>query len=206
MTKIMTPSAEEKKMTDKQINKAVSNYRALLEKHSPEFATEPTQTVLGMTELAGEMFDLFRKRVEAISNMIVRQAGVNMSLTPQQVLDATGRRQYTDAKVVATMPRFGLLEDQRVYFFKLGRYVSDAELEKEYELRGLKAAKPDHVAQVNADDPAFADEHPNGTHWQDAEGKWCFAAFDHWLEERRVDVDCDDVGWDDGWWFAGVRK
>jgi hypothetical protein len=104
------------------------------------------------------------------------------------------------------MPRCGLLDDRRIYFFNLGRYVSDSELEKEYELRGLKAAEPELVAQVNTDDPAFADEHPNGTHWQDAKGNWCFATFRRWYGARGVRVLRHDNDWDVSWWFAGVRK
>jgi len=59
---------------------------------------------------------------------------------------------------------------------------------------------------VNTDDPAFADEHPNCTHWKDGEGKWCFATFSRWGGERGVDVSRRDGVSRDGWWFAGVRK
>jgi hypothetical protein len=204
MAKTMTPS---KFATGPQIDKAVANYRALLEKHSGEFDVEAVQTVLGQSELAGEQFAVFRRRVEAVSDMIARMVpNMNPSLTPQQVLDATGRKQYVDHNVVVAMPRAGLLYDPHVYFFKVGRYVSDAELEKEYELRGLKAAAPDIVAQVNTDDASFADEHPNGTHWKDVNDQWCYAAFDRWDDERDVHVDRHDDGWDARWWFAGCRK
>jgi hypothetical protein len=65
MTKIVTPSAEQKKATASQIDKAVGNYRALLEKHAPDFGAEAVQVVLGQSELAGEQFAVFRRRVEA---------------------------------------------------------------------------------------------------------------------------------------------
>ena len=58
----------------------------------------------------------------------------------------------------------------------------------------------------NINDPAFADEHPNGTHWKNADDKWCFVTFNHWIDERYVYVDRDDGGWRAYWWFAGVRK
>jgi hypothetical protein len=51
MTKIMTPS---KLTTDGQIDKAIANYRVLLEKHRKEFNAEAVQIVLGQSELAGE--------------------------------------------------------------------------------------------------------------------------------------------------------
>jgi hypothetical protein len=155
-------------------------------------------------ELATNFLADVRKRVEAISSMIVRKVKVDRNRDPQAVLDATGRNQYKDKKVVASMPRVAG-EEVEVCFFKLGRWISDADLEKEYELRGLEA---DHYAQaqVNIDDPSFADTYPNGSHWKDKDGNWCFLAFGRWVVER--DVICDRGGgvWDDDWWFAGRRK
>ncbi len=203
MTQIMTPSA--KTMTAGQIDKAVANYRALLEKHAPEFDSEAVQLVLGQTELAGEQFAVFRTRTEAVSNLIVRCAKVNRTRKPQEVLDATGRKLYTNEDVVNSMPK-GEGEEVEVVFFNLGRYVSDADLDKEYELRGLIAADPYSLAAVNEADPAFADKKPNGTHWRDSKGKWCFATFGLWGDERSVDVGRNDRGWNDYCWFAGLRK
>lgn len=207
MAKTMTPSAgsSKKKTTAGQIDKAVANYRALLEKHSGEFDTEAVQTVLGQSELAGEQLAVFRHRVEAVSNLIVRRVKVNRSRTPQVVLEATGRKLYVNDNVVATMPH-GEGEETDVYFFKVSRYLSDAALEKEYELWGLKPADPYSQAAVNEDDSSFADDHPNGTHWQDADGQWCYAAFRRWLGGRSVVVRRLDDVWSDGWWFAGLRK
>ena len=85
-------------------------------------------------------------------------------------------------------------------------FISDDDLEKEFELRGLKPADPVSVAAVNEADPAFADEKPHGTHWKDAKGNWYYAAFFRWNGKRRVDVDRSGNDWDDRWWFAGVRK
>ncbi|MDO8569336.1 MAG: hypothetical protein Q7R89_00915 [bacterium] len=201
MTQIVTPSA---KTTAGQIDKAVANYRALLEKHAGEFSSEPVQQVLGDLDFVGEMVGVFRRRVEAVSNMVTRHAHVDRARTPQEVLDATGRKQYTDRNVVNTMPR-GQGEEVDIYFFKFGRYISDLDLEKEYESRGLKPADPYSLTQVNTVDPAFADTHPNGTHWQNAKGNWCFATFGHWRGGRGVGVGGHD-GWSGNWWFAGFRK
>jgi hypothetical protein len=136
--------------------------------------------------------------------MIVRRVKVNRNLNPQEVLDATGRNQYTDKSVVATMPR-GEDEETDVYFFQLGRYVSNADLVKEYELRGIEP-DPYAQAQVNTDDPDFAKEKPNGTQWKDKDGKWCFVTFNLWNGRRNVSVGRGGGGWLDDWWFAGVRK
>jgi hypothetical protein len=79
-------------------------------------------------------------------------------------------------------------------------------LDKEYERRGLKPADPYTLAAVNEADPAFADKHPNGTHWKDADDKWRYAAFYRWSDERRAHVYRSDYDWDDRWWFPGFRK
>ncbi len=203
----MTPS---KTTTAGQIDKAVANYRALLEKHSGDFNTDAVQMVLGQSELAGEQFAVFRRRVEAVSNLIVRKVPVNRNRSQQEALDATNRVQYTDGKVVDAMPK-GEGDEAEVVFFKpdlsqRNDFISDDDLEKEFELHGLKPADPISVAAVNEADPAFADEKPHGTHWKDAEGNWCFATFDRWRDGREVRVDRDGSGWMDRWWFAGVRK
>ena len=207
MENTITPS---KTTTAGQIDKAVGNYRALLEKHRGEFESEPFQLVLGQSELADEQFGVLRKRIEAISGMIVRRVSVNRNRTPKQALDATGRKQYTDGDVVNAMPH-GEGDEVEVVFFKpdltnRNGYISDADLDKDYELRGLKPADPYSVSVVNEADNAFADEKPHGTHWKDSNGKWCFATFGLWRGERFVSVDRHDYGWFDDWWFAGVRK
>ena len=209
MAKTMTPSAESKAMTDGQITKAVAVYRALLEKHAPEFDSGAVQAVLGDQGLAGEMFALFRQRVEAKANEVVRRvSGIDRALKPADVIAmvvATGRKKYGDDKVIESMPK-GEGEDAEVVFFTLGRYISDDDLEKEYEKRGLKPADAYSLAAVNRDDPAFADEKPNCTHWKDGDGKWCYVAFSRWGDVRGVSVSRVDSGWSGRWWLAGLRK
>lgn len=201
MNKIMTLS----EMTAGQIDKAVANFRALLEKHSKNYDQDAVQTVLGQKEFIDKVFTLFQDRVEAVSGMIVRKVKVDRSLSPVGLLRATGRVQYVNGIVVAEMPK-GEGDEVEVVFFNLGCYVSDDILEKEYEIRGLKPADPYSQAAVNTVDPAFADKHPNGTHWKDENGNWCYSAFDRWGGEREVNVGQSDDDWDDDWWFAGLRK
>ena len=210
MAKTMTPS--DKTTTQAQIDKAVGNYRALLEKHASDFPAATVQTVLGMAELAREMFDLLRKRVETLANMITRTVKVDRLRAPQQALEAVGFRQYVDENVVAAMPN-GEGEETTVHFFKprpeaydKNGLLTDDKLKAEYELVGLKPADPYSLAAVSESDSAFVDERPNATHWQDADGKWCFAAFGRWGDERSVRVRSDDGDWGGNWWFAGVRK
>jgi len=203
MNKIMTPSA--KTTTEDQINKAVGNYRALLEKHSPEFDRDAVQQALGSKGLATDMFAIFRGYVERFAGMIVRTVSVDRSRTPEQALVATGRAQHTDSKVVATMPK-GNSEEVKVVFFKVGKFVSDDDLEKEYAGRNLVPADPFSLAAVNEAYQAFADKYPNGTHWKDDNGNWCFAAFVRWDDERDVYVRRNAYDWGGGWWFAALAS
>lgn len=201
-------------MTANQIDKTVSVCRAMFEKHAPEFDKDAVQQALGAKGLAADMFAVFRGYVERFANMITRIVKVVRDRTPEQILTATGRKQYTDGSVVATMPK-GNGEEAKLVFFKLDRsaydengWISDADLEKQFESRNLVPADPYSLSAANEADPAFADEHPNATHWKDANGKWCYAAFSRWHgDECFVNVDRHgDSGWRDGWWFAGLAK
>ncbi len=155
--------------------------------------------------LVAELVAVVQKYVDAVSNLITRTVNVNRTRAPQEVLDATKRAQYTDRKVMDSMPK-GEGETKEVIFVNLGHYVSDDNLDKELDSLGFKPADPYSVAAVNEADPAFADEHPNSTHWKDAEGKWCFVAFDRWYDGRSVGVSRYDSDWRDYGWFACVRK
>lgn len=139
-----------------------------------------------------------------VGDMLVRRVHVNRNRTSEQVLNATGCKQYIDKTAVASIP---LCEGDEVdvYFFKLGRNISCADLEKEYELRGLK---PDPYAQasVNEADNTFADNQPNGSQWKDGNGNYTYVAFDLWPGGRSVACNRPDRDWYARWWFAGVRK
>jgi hypothetical protein len=195
MKKNVSPS----EITPGQIGKFLDLQVAALRKSG--LPGEQTQQVLESQGgvLADEFVAMIRRRVEAISDLITRRAPADRLRSPQETLKATGRRQYVDDDVVATMPR-GEGDEAEVVFFKLGRYISDNDLEKEYELRGLKAADPYSLSAVNEVDPTFADDHPNCT-------QWCYAAFRQWVvDERDVGVYRHDYDWRDDWWFAGCRK
>lgn len=202
MVKTMTPSES---ITQGQIGKIQELLGAALRKSGlPSEAVQQTLERQGDSFVA-ELMEVVRKHVEANIDMIVRRVKVDRSVAPQEMLNATGRRQYVNNDVVASMPR-GEGEETEVYFFRLGRFVSDEELEREYARRGLKPADPYSQSAVNKADPAFADDHPNSTHWKDNNGKWCFSAFYHWFDERDMDVRRNDIDWDDYWWFASLRK
>lgn len=201
MTKIVTPSS----ITPGQIGKIQELLAAGLRKSG--LPRESVQQIIETQgdSLVAELVSEICRRVEAVSNLVVRRVKVDRSRTPQQILDATGRRQYTDPGVVKAMPR-GKGEEVEIHFFKLDRYISDNDLEQEFDLRGLKPADPYSLAAVNEVDSVFADDHPNATHWKDFSGKWCYIAFNRWLDGCVVYVFRYAHDWDVYWWFAGFRK
>lgn len=203
MANPMSPSNDP--ITPGQIAKFFDLLSAALRKSG--LPSEPTQQILENQgkALAEEFVVAVRRRVEAISDMIVRHVVVDPTRSPQQALDATGRKQYTNTAVVKSMPKAGH-DEADVCFFPVKRWISDDDLVLEFETRGLKPVDPFTLAQANADDPAFADDHPNATHWKDASGNWCCATFYRCSGERGVRVYRDNCDWNDRWWFAGVRK
>lgn len=196
----MTPST----ITTGQIGKLQDLLGAALRKSG--LMSEPTQQVIETQgePLVVELVTVIRKRVEAISKMIVRRVKVNRSRTHQQALDATGRAQYVNSEVLETAPK-GDGEEVNVYFFDLDYDSTPDELDREMETRGLKP-DPDALSAVNEADKAFADDRPNTTQWRDADGKACYAIFRRWIGGRFVDVDRSDDRWRRYCRFAGVRK
>ena len=151
--------------------------------------------------LAEEMFKVFRTRVERRAKMVVRHFKVDRTKTREQMLVALDRKEWcVDREVLATMPTDGP-EEGDLYFFPLERDTPVGEIDRVFESCILV---PDYYAQmqVNADDPAFADEHPNGMQW----GRNNFAFFGRWSAGRLVYVIRSGLGWCGGCWFAGRLK
>jgi hypothetical protein len=107
---------------------------------------------------------------------------------------------HIDQEVLATMPMDGP-EEGDLFFFPLEKNTPVADIPQVLDERGFV---PDYAAQlqVNADDPAFADEHPNGMQW-DKNSCACFGRGGGW---RRVLVGRLGSRWFGDVWFAGRRK
>jgi hypothetical protein len=146
-----------------------------------------------------------------MSENITKRWRVDRDHSQMDVIQNTGRRLYVSEEVVAAMPR-GEGEDGETIFFRLdlferGGHITDADLDREYELRDLAPEFPDNLTAVNKADLAFADLHPNATHWRDADGTWCYAAFLRWYDARELFIDRSDKSWPHSyWWFAGRSK
>jgi len=195
-----------KTTTAGQIDKAVANYRALLEKYAKEFTSEAVQTVPGQPELVTEQLSVFKKRVEAINEIIVRRVRVHRNQSPKEALKATTYVKWVDDDTIVDEMPMSTNEEVEVYFFRVGRKISTSDLDKQYKSRGLK---PDPIAQakVHQDDPAFSDSHPNAVQWKNKAGKFCLAKFFRKDNNNHVVVNQDDNEWDEDYlWFGGVRK
>lgn len=133
--------------------------------------------------------------------MIVRPFKVDRTKTPAELLNACGRTPwYIDQEILASMPMDGPEEGELVCF-QFKRDTPIAEIASVFDDHGLF---PDYAAQmqVNADDAAFADEHPNGMQW-DQNSYVCFGRRG---DGRGVSVDRGGSGWLGSVWFAGRRK
>ncbi len=196
MTEIMSPS------TEGQIDKAVAKYRAMLTKASKDLPSKAVQTVLEMSELASAQSKLFVGIVEAHSKTIVRRATVDRTRSQNDALIATGRKLHLNESVVKTMP--SARGDIEAIFVNFGRSVDCDKLDEELSKLGLELiVDPQGLAAINEDDPAFADDHQNGTQWKDTEGRYCYVIFRAW---RGVGVGQSVRCWDGFWWFPCRRK
>jgi hypothetical protein len=126
-------------------------------------------------------------------------------LSFKKLLDSTKRTQYTNEEVVDSVKP---CEPQKIEFFTIGEYISDDNLEREYEKRGLIPANPYALTLFSKENETVMDDKKYvATHWKDVAGKWCYAAFGRrGGGERGVSVYRYDDGWFGSWWFAGVRK
>ncbi len=203
MDKTMTAP---KQMTDGQIEDLVNKLRDAARKHREELNSEAVQEALGTDNLGMVLFASFRKIVEMVSAMFTRLvSGINRNQTPQQALDATGRKQYTTQSVVDAMPH-GEGENVELKFFELDYGPTTTELNAEYERHGL-TADPFALCKHMQDDPAFADDRPVACQWDLGEnGAASYATFIGWDGGRDVSVDRTVNRWPRGYRFAGVCK
>ncbi len=202
--------ANKKPLSPSQIAKLQEMFGASLRKANP-FSDEAQDLIENhWDELEEELKEMCIAAIncvlERMKNVIVHHVkNVNRDHAPQQMLDALGRKQYTDREVVEAMPH-GQGEGADIYFLPVGRDISDDDLEKQYQSDGWVAADPYLVAAVNKEDFALADKCPNFAHWKNAQGKWCHLACYRYGGERSVFVYCLRGGWSCRWSVAVVRK
>lgn len=186
--------------TKQAIDKAVASFRAMLEKHRPEFPYQAFLRAIDSPGFESEQLALLLRFVVGETEMVVRPFKLDRTKTREQMISALGRKEYVDAGVLARMPTDGP-DEGVMYFFRANRIVPVAEQPAELAKYGLV---PHYLAQiqVNIDDPSFADSHPNGMQWE----MNSYATFDLWNGERGVYARWSRYVWGDRWWFAGVGK
>ncbi len=197
------------KMTDGQIEELQGLFGDVLRRHREEFTSRETKLVIEQEDrsLQSDFLAVVRRYFDNDElKTVVRVVTVNRRRAPQQMLDATGCTQYIDEDSVAVIPRSGTGVEENVVieFFKLDCRVNDDVLANEYRERGL-VPDPYAVAAVNEDDSTFADKYPNGTHYKDANGQWCYLVFSQNGDENEVNVGHCSSDWFGFWWFGGVR-
>lgn len=198
------------KISNNQIRKLGGQLEYALRKAEPFSAEAQDLIENSWDELKDETLAAISTAVQTVldrkRNTITFKVKVKRGLNGQQVLDGTARKQYKTQSVVDSMPLLPGESEEEVefVFFKANRSTPDSEVEgrlKEYGLVQDIAAQ----AQVNADHPEFADDHPNGASWKDANGNWCFASFYRWSVGREVSVSFGGFGWGVDCWFGGRK-
>jgi hypothetical protein len=167
--------------------------------------------------LVADLLQTLRRHAEAKADMIVRRA----RMTRDHISDYragnglyfAGRElRVRDDWLIKHFPRWAGPKEVDVSFFKVGRVISNDDLEGEYERRGLQSAHPQFILAANYVDPPFADTYPNGTHLRDADGRWwyvsCYSSGQprSTLYSPYVDVSYVSQNWTEKWWFAGIPK
>lgn len=196
------------KITDDQVDQILGVLRGQLEGCSSLLLEKDVQKVLKLPRLGIDLLSVFLRHVEVVAQEIIRIVVIqDTDRTPQEALNATNRRDPGSLcpDVIDSMPTIRDKEAE-IRFFKVNdSEVSDDELTRHYDIRGLKPVDPLTLAALNEADPAFADQYDNCTHWQDADGNWCHLAFNK-VCKRQFIVKRSSGGWDNRWWFAGVCK
>lgn len=119
----------------------------------------------------------------------------------QQKIKSLGfKYEYIDDEVADSIKSSGITGE--VELFKLNRYATPAELQTEYEKRGLV---PDFFAVIDwmKENPKELDEKKYIAVQQSDNSD---LTFNRWDDGRRVSCGRDGHGWRVGWWFSGVRK
>jgi hypothetical protein len=199
----MTPQTT----TAGQINKAISNFRALLEKHTPNFQADIVQDVLGDPEFAKAQFELLKTRIEArtgLRTMTLAKPFDFDSISEKTAKDL-GRTFYGNADILLTCPKPVGIQEVSITLWEESGLLSCETLDARYMEKGL-APNPWHLVAFALMQPDFADKRAIATQWKDADGNFCYAVFNRWHDERKLSVHRDSVGWGGNCLFSGSGK
>ena len=121
-----------------------------------------------------------------------------------QLLNSMNVKQNVDAVILSSIL---VNKTEDLEFFNVEKNISESEIQKEYESRGLVPANPYALFLYARENPAFAGKCPYGTHWEDQRGRWCHAVFYQWFGKREADVKYSSTGiWGKDFQFVGVKR
>ncbi len=140
--------------------------------------------------------------------LVRKVSNIQRTLSGAQAIFGANRILFVDPDIVDTMPTDGP-DEVELHYFALDGLATDEELALEFQRRNLR---PDPRAQAadNEQNRSFADSCPNGGHWKNTKGEWCYFACT--TEGARRVVFCgraDDPRnlnrqWNTAFRFAGV--
>lgn len=172
MPKNIVPIDENDRMTLSQQGKVCDLLMAKFRKYVQlyQLSKRAAQTAImdHGEELAQEMFELVRKRIEAHSDLVVRRVSVNRTEPLEQLLKrikTANLSDFIDEDTFFTIPKEGPVYEEIDLFFLPMKYdmtMSNAkDLLEEYGL----VLDPFAQTQFYLQDPAFAREYRHTTSW-----------------------------------------
>ncbi|MEI8104189.1 MAG: hypothetical protein WCG84_04810 [Candidatus Moraniibacteriota bacterium] len=141
------------------------------------------------------------------NKMMPRCVAPDYHFTPQQVLDATGRKQLVNKVVLETMPRPTGGGEKQVEFYWPGYSLTDDQLERKFSEKNWVSVDFYTLCKINQLEPKLAEKYPNATHWKNSDGEWCYILFTQDSYGPVVivgSVGAEDEEWSDDWWFPGL--
>lgn len=93
-----------------------------------------------------------------------------------------------------------------VTLFTIGEWMTEQELDEKYKALNLVAIDAYTLAILNETDPRLCEKYPNGTHWKDQDGNWCFGKCTSVAGKQSLRIGYGGIGWCKNLWFAGFSK
>lgn len=202
--------AKKKAISDRQITAAAARLRDALRKNRRILPRDMVEEVLRSKKLGRRLLESFEAlvmiaRARAETDLRYHRVWVDRNRSWSEALSATGYDMDRVIESVAkTMPRGKGVWTQLV-LFNPGRQLTDIELEEEYARLGLVYADPFSLAAAN-ENPNFALEYRNCTHWKDQD-RWNrleFSDNDELDEDVRMTLTASMDYYRPGLWYAGL--
>ncbi len=137
----------------------------------------------------------------------VREVVVDRKKPLVKVFLVTGRKFFGNAYTLSSLPT-GDKEVVDMVFFRVPGGTDHVGILEEYRKRKL-VSDPRAQAQVNCDNPLFADKWPNVTFWLGPKGEPCFTKFVTDLQPKEKRLVLNGIvftTWSPVWLFGGVTK